>query len=101
MKPLNWDRLDDLGMIKGPIYVPIEKVTHDPAQVSARDLRYYLSTNTQNWYAQPLTCIIRKTEDCVHYEANGVHTHTQVEACRKLGYRELLICYVKPAGAEV
>lgn len=92
-RELDWDRLDDKGKIKGPIYVPIEKVHTDLNQISSRDVKRYKMIDTQIWYAEPFTCV--QVGD--YYEANGTYTHSKVEACRQLGYKDLLICYVVPS----
>lgn len=93
MKVLNWDRLDDSGRIKGPLVVPIGDVHTDPAQVDERTVKRYLATDTQQWYSQPITCVL--PSNGVGYEANGTYSHSQVEACRRLGYVDLQICYVE------
>lgn len=88
---LNWDRLDSSGKVKGPVIVPIGEVATDPSQVDERTVKHYVATDTQRWYFEPITCVHRYLEG---YEANGVHSHSQVEACRRLGYKDLQICYV-------
>lgn len=96
--PLNWDRLDSSGRVRGPIIVPINQVYTDPNQIDTRTVRYYIKTNTQVWYAQPITCTVDllASENPLEadFEANGVHAHSQVEACRQIGYKDLQICYV-------
>lgn len=95
MRVLNWDRLDDSGKVKGPIIVPIGDVHTDPAQIDERTVKHYVSTDTQRWYAEPITCVLPSGKNgAVGYEANGVYSHSQVEACRRLGYVDLQICYV-------
>lgn len=89
---LDWDRLDSSGRIKGPVVVPIGDVATDPGQIDERNVKYYVATDTQRWYFEPITCVQRYLEK--GYQANGVHSHSQVEACRRLGYKDLQICYV-------
>jgi hypothetical protein len=72
--------------------VPIDLVDIDPKQVWDRDVKRYVATDTQRWYATPLTCIKRASG---RFECNGLYTHSQAEACRQLGYTTLQICYVE------
>jgi hypothetical protein len=89
---LDWDRLAESERVKGPVIVPISEVITDPAQIDERTVKHYVATDTQRWYFEPITCVQRYLDK--GYEANGVHAHSQVEACRRLGYRDLQICYV-------
>lgn len=96
MRILNWDRLDDSGRVKGPLVVPIGDVATDPSQIDERTVKRYVATDTQQWYSQPITCVLPSGRDgSVGYEANGTYSHSQVEACRRLGYTDLQICYVE------
>lgn len=93
-QPINWDRLESTNRIKGPIIVPIHEVATDPHQIDERTVKHYVKIDTQVWYFEPITCILPMGSAESEYEANGLYSHSQVEACRRLGYKDLQIIYV-------
>lgn len=88
---VNFDKLDSRNLVKGPIYVPINLVQEQNQYVSKRDVQYYLSHDTQDWYAEPIQCIKIGSR----YLANADYASSKVVACKKLGYKDLLICFVE------
>jgi hypothetical protein len=89
MRILDWDRIPD-RKITGPIVVPIEDVLTDEARIEPRTVRYYVKTDTQRWYFEPITTA--RVDG--RFYANGLYSDSKVEACRQLGFKDLQIIYV-------
>lgn len=92
MKIPYWnDRWDDRAV--GPTYVGINEV--QPAEFNERDVKHYVGTDAgTTWYTEPITCV--KIGGQIH-PTKGFPA-SKVEACRRLGYTNLLIIYIeKPA----
>jgi hypothetical protein len=72
------------------VIISLDSVHVDPKQIDPRTVQHYVRTDTQVWYAEPITTVRKGGE----YYANGAWSHSQVEACRQLGYKDLLVIYV-------
>lgn len=87
---LDFDRLE--RKVQGPIIVPINQVVVDPNLVRERDVKHYVNApSTQDWYFEPIRTVRLHEEQ---FEANGDYAHSMVEACARLGYKDLQIVFI-------
>lgn len=94
MKHVDFDRADAHGLVKGPIIVRREQVIVDPTDINERDVKRFMTQDTQRWYFEPIECV-RLADNPDKYQVNvGGYQSSKVEACWRLGYKDLQICYV-------